>query len=529
MTAAAEGSAAPRRPNVILILADDLGWSDVGCFGAEISTPNIDRLASDGRRFTQMYNNCRCSPTRASLLTGLYPTQTGIGLMTQSQGTPEYQGYLNRRCVTLAEALGPAGYKTSISGKWHVAGNRQQRAWPHARGFDEAYCGLGGNGYFTIEQYRNGELIGISDDPDFHLTDSTTDHAVETISRFCAGDQPFFSYVAYNAPHFPLHAREEDIAPYRGQYLKGWESVRRSRYEAGIAKGVLDPAWALPDPDPNAETWPGGQDPIWQDARMAAYAAQVTQMDRGIGQIMDCLSANNVRDNTLVFFLSDNGACSKELETRGAQQIPTRNDKPMKVGNRPDVLPGPSDTWQSYGLSWANASNSPFRRFKKWCEEGGIATPFIASWPAAIEPDGLDTRSVLHVMDFMPTLLELAGAEYPRQFNERTIRRVQGESFADLLVTSAAVRRKRSKPLFWEHLGHRAARFGPWKIVAEEPTGDDWSLFDMRVDRTETVDVAADHPKTVGRLSRQWDRWKGRVGVRTYLKWEEGRKAGYEV
>src|SRR6476646_5415354 len=184
MTDAAQGSAEPRRPNVVIILADDLGWSDIGCYGAEIATPNIDRLAEGGRRFTQMYNNCRCSPTRASLLTGLYPTQTGIGLLTQNQGFPEYQGFLNRRCVTLGEVLKPAGYQTSVSGKWHVAGNRQQRSWPHARGFDESYCGLGGNGYYTTEQYRNGQLIGISEDPDFHFTDSTTEHAVETISRF---------------------------------------------------------------------------------------------------------------------------------------------------------------------------------------------------------------------------------------------------------------------------------------------------------------------------------------------------------
>jgi arylsulfatase len=515
-------SAAASRPNIIVILADDMGFSDVGCFGSEIETPHLDALATSGRRYTQMYNNCRCSPTRASLLTGLYPTQTGVGLLTQDQGTPPYQGFLNRRCVTLGEALRGAGYHTGISGKWHVAGNRRMHCWPHRRGFDESLCGIGGNGYYTTERYLNGELIGISDDPDFHLTDATTQHATATIRRFSQDDRPFFMYVAYNAPHFPLQAFDTDIARYRGRYLEGWEELRRTRYLAAIKQGVVAPDWALPDPDEGAGEWEGEPDKVWQDARMATYAAQVAHMDRGIGDIMSCLRDLRIVDNTLVLFMSDNGACSNELSIRTHQRVPTRNGGPMRAGNDPKVIPGPSDTWQSYGLSWANASNSPFRRFKRWLEEGGIAGPCIMSWPGALSAGETDTESVLHVMDLMPTFMELSGGEYPREYGDRRIRPVEGESFAHLLRSPTEQKMQRRELLYWEHLGHRAVRSDRWKIVDEEPTGNGWALFDMVTDRTETHDLASAHPEIVADLADRWEEWKARVEVRT---WDE--KRGY--
>lgn len=515
-----------KRPNIVLILADDMGYADLGCWGSEISTPNIDKLATNGVRFTGMHNNPRCTVTRAALLTGLYPTQAGLGFNTGNDGTPQYQGYLNDSCVTLGEALGGAGYRTAIAGKWNVAPwGRTTTAEPHERGFERALCDVGGEAltYFDTIRYLNGKVIGRSSDPNYYFTRSVTGYCVASIKEMHASGDPFFLYAAYTAPHFPLQAPSLDVEPYHGHYSMGWDVLRQQRWEAGKEAGVIDPAWTLPPPGPGTTTYAQSQDLEWEQRRMEVYAAQVSVMDEGVGKIVAELEALKILDNTLIIFLSDNGACA-EVVHRGNKhaQALTRNGKPMDAGNIPTVLPGPSNTFQSYGIDWANTSNTPFRMYKRYTEEGGISSPMVASWPGTLPTGGLDAR-LLHVMDLMPTFMELAGKPYPTTFANKAITPTEGQSFAPILTDAAdQADWKRSGMLFWEHMGHRAARDGDWKVVSELPVGG-WELFNMASDRTETVDLSSSNPAMLASLSSAYDAWKARVGVRTWSKKTEYR------
>ena len=498
------------------MMADDMGYSDLGCFGSEISTPNVDALARRGARFTQFYNCARCCPTRASLLTGLYPHEAGVGHMTTDLRIAGYRGYLSRNAVTIAEALRPAGYRTLMSGKWHVGGDYLMsrpdipavgsESWPQPtdRGFERFFGTLTGAGsYFSPHTLtEDGEPIEAPEG--FYYTDAIADKAVDYIDEYGSGEDPFFLYVAFTAPHWPLHALEEDIQRYRGRYRQGWEKVRQARHEEQKGMGILDERWPISRRDPGQRDWDEVTNQDWEDARMAVYAAQIDRMDQGVGRIVAKLEQMQIAENTLVMFLSDNGACAEFLKEDGFFEFsPTRarDGRPMKLGNAESVLPGPENTYMSYDISWANASNSPFRRFKHWTHEGGISTPFIACWPETIRP-GLQVDSPCHLIDVMPTCLAAAGATYPGTCNDYEIRPYRGQSLLDPFQNPLW---RRDGPIYWEHEGNQAVRLDNWKLVRRYP--GDWELYDLSLDRTEQDDLAGSNAARLGELVGLYDEW----------------------
>jgi len=497
------------RPNIILIMADDMGFSDLGCYGSEIHTPNLDRLAAGGLRFTQFYNAARCCPTRASLLTGLYPHQAGVGGMTDGRWgdvrpTGPYQGYLNDKCGTIAEVLKRAGYHTLMSGKWHVGETRPH--WPVDRGFDR-YYGLisGGANYFDITKSKRPGILrrfAIDDKPhippkeNFYITDAFTENAVRFLDRYGREEKPFFLYVAYTAPHWPLHALPEDIAKYKRKYLQGWDALRKERYARMIKMGIIDPLWPLTPRDEGAVPWDGVEDKELMDLKMAVYAAQIDRMDQGIGQIMAKLRELGKEQNTLILFLSDNGGCHET--------------GPLGFDNRNNGLPpGGVDSYMSYGQSWANASNTPFRLFKKYTHEGGIATPLIAYWPAVIKDRGAITHQVGHIIDIMATCVDVAGARYPKTLDRKTIIPLQGKSL--LPIFQGKTRRPHSY-LFWEHMKHEAVRHGKWKLVAQTPSR--WELYDLEQDRSEMNNLIDNYPQIAQQLRAKYEEWAAGCGVK---------------
>lgn len=505
-----------------------MGFSDIGCYGSEIATPNLDNLATHGVRFTQMYNCARCCPTRASLLTGLYPHQAGIGHMMGDYGVPEYQGYLRDDCVTIAEVLKSAGYQTGLSGKWHVGGSydlHSPESWkpgtprhpiPTTRGFDRHFGTLEGAGsYFApFTLMENDTFVKIGADQDFYYTDEISRHAVSMIDDFTLRDDPFFLYVAFTAPHWPLQARPAEILKYRGKYQKGWDLLRVRRYERLIELGIIDKHWKLSPRDSQSFPWEDCTNKDWEDARMAVYAAQIDSMDQGIGHILDALDRTGVRDNTIVVFLSDNGGCAELLAENGwVEQFvaPCRDGTPVVPGNDRSRIPGAEDTYMSYDLPWANASNTPFRYFKHWVHEGGIATPMIVSWPAGVAKQGSLNDSVLHVMDLMATFCDLSGTRYPSEFNGRAVTPLEGESFAVALSGHSV---DRQRPIFWEHEGNCAVRDAQWKLVKRFE--GDWELYDMSTDRTELADLSDKRNDLTRTLSRQYRAWAARCSVREW-------------
>ena len=539
----------PNRPNVVLILVDDMGYSDISPYGSEIRTPNLARLAQSGTRYSQFYNCARCCPTRASLLTGLYPHQAGVGHMVADRGVgPAYQGYLRDDCVTIAETLRTAGYRTWLSGKWHVGGQyapNDPDSWrpgdakhpiPVQRGFDEHYGMLGGGGSYFNPPFmiRNDRLVEEGGDG-YYLTDAISDFAVEMIESHAAGHidgtgrapalpeagarsdpAPFFGYVAYTAPHWPLHALPEDIEHYRGRYSGGWDTLRTARHEELNASGLLDPAWDISPRDDDAPPWMDVNHAEWEALRMAVYAAQIECMDRGVGRILDALERSGQADDTVVMFLSDNGGCAEFLAEEGEPpqpfryQIPTRDGRRIRVGNTPSIEPGPDDTFASYDLPWANASNTPFRLYKHWVHEGGIATPFIMHVPEVCRAPAMPSivHEPCHVIDVMPTILELAGATHPTEVSHGAMQPLEG---ASLLPLSAGGSLDRSAPIFWEHEDNRAVRAGEWKLVSRHP--GEWELYNMERDRTEMHDLAGSEKPRVAAMAREYDAWAERVGV----------------
>jgi arylsulfatase A-like enzyme len=516
--AAAPPASLQSRPNIVLLLADDMGYSDLGCYGSNLRTPHLDQLGTDGLRFTQFYNASRCCPSRASLLTGLYPHQAGIGLMTGRSAN--YPGDLSHTAVTLAEALSSAGYATYMTGKWHVTPWRPNapgatQNLPTMRGFDGFYGIIQSiRSHYSAPSLMENQTVLPTPQGDYHFTDAVTEHALTSLQQQKT-DRPYFMYVAYAAPHFPLHARESDIAHFRGQFTAGWDVLKKQRYQKMVDMKLLDPAWQLPPRDPQELPWEDVKPEYraWFDQRMAVYAAMIEQMDRGIGQIIAAIRARPDRDNTLVLFLSDNGGCAEEIGPNGttATDFPrqTRSGQRVRVGNDPSIIPGPEDTYASYGLEWAGLSNTPFRRFKSFVHEGGIATPLIAWWPGHIAP-GM-TPEIGHVIDVMPTLLELAKGAYPAQYKGNQIVPLEGHSLVPVLQGGT-----RPEAVFvWEHEGNRALRLGDWKLVSRLPQA--WELYDMKKDRIETHDLARNMPDKVAELAALYQKEALRTGIKPWI------------
>jgi len=517
-----------KKPNIVLILNDDMGYSDLGCYGGEIDTPNLDRLARNGLRFSSFYNTARCSPSRASMLTGLHPHQTGVGILTYDSGPEGYAGNLNQRCVTIPQVLKAQGYRTYMSGKWHVASSlvKPTDTWPLQRGFDEFYGTIIGAGSFydpnTLTR-GNENIEHEAHAEGFFYTDAISDQAVAYIERHAKErpDEPFFEYVAYTAPHWPLHAHEEDIAKYEGRFDAGWDALRQERLDRLVASGLLKEHWKLTERDPSQPPWSeaeaDAQFRAWTLRCMEVYAAQIDRMDQGIGRILAALEKTGQLDDTLVIFLADNGACAEDIpqdvtidelvDKLMIARRSTRSGEPVHFGNDILRMPGPENTYQSYGTAWANLSNSPFRLYKHWIHEGGISTPLIAHWPNGIAEKGGLRHAPGYLPDIMATLIDAAGASYPAEFEGRRIEPLEGRTLLPVCTRDGIER----PPMFWEHEGNAAVRIGRWKLVKRYPR--DWELYDLDADRTELHDLAAQQPERVADMARQYDAWAARCGV----------------
>ena len=508
-----------RRPNIILIVADDLGFSDLGCYGSEIFTPNIDRLARDGLRFTQFYNAGRGCPSRAALMTGLYPHQTGMGLMMKDYKKPGYRGNLNKSCATIAELLKTAGYQTLMCGKWsltrHTGPLGPKHTWPQNRGFDHFHGTLGGAGSYFNPSTLIRENRAVRAPGNYYYTDAMSQQAVAYVAQATRSKKPFFLCVSYTAPHWPLHAKPETIARYRGKYATGWDSLRRERHRRMVSQGIVKAQWPLSPREPTVRSWEQNNYKPWQQKRMEVYAAQVDSMDRGVGLILDKLKQTGAENNTLVMFLSDNGACAEEVSSKWkGTHVPTktRDGRAVYSGNNPNVSPGAEETYQSYGIAWANASNTPFRSYKHWMHEGGIATPMIARWPDGIAQRGKLTHQPGHVIDVMATCLEVAKLQYPTITGGLRILPIEGKSLLPILQGKT----RQPSVLFWEHEGNRAVRDGKWKLVSRYP--GKWELYDMEADRTELNDMAKRFPVIVADLSGAYAVWAERCNVEQWRK-----------
>lgn len=518
-------------PNVILILLDDVGYSDLSCFGGEIPTPNIDALARSGVRFTQFYDSARCCPSRASLLTGLYPHQAGIGSFAhtppQENAPPAYRGALSETCVTLAEVMKSAGYSTYMVGKWHVGGS----PGPTDRGFDEFY---GFTRHYEADQWMPEKYLRLPEEREpemvkepgeFYATDVFTDYALEFIHQGRKAEKPWFLYLAHSAAHFPVQAPWETTKELVATYERGWDVLREERFARMRELGLSREGWTLTDRsmvpvDDVAGEFSGKPNPAWDslDAdlrldlahRMAVFAAMLVHVDRGIGRIVADLRANGELENTAILLLSDNGACYEwspigfDGPSRTQTHVLHRGEELAKMG-------GPG-TYHAYGSGWANLGNTPFRLYKHFTHEGGITTPFLFCWPAGIERAGDWERTPAHLIDVMPTLCELAGADYPEQVGEHVIQPMEGRSLMPLLRGEPFPERA----LGFEHQAARAWREGRWKLVwgKRMPEAPRWELYDLETDRCETTDLAAEHPERVAVMAKAWEAWARRIGVR---------------
>ena len=511
---------AAERPNVLLVLADDLGFSDVGCYGGEIATPTLDALAANGVRFRQFYNCTRCCPTRASLLTGLYPHQAGVGDMTGDDGQPGYRGFPQPNTVTIAEVLRRAGYHTSMVGKWHLGGPK--RPGPTDRGFDEFYGMIGGfNSCFQENPFYTRLPAGRAKRPypkdAFYSTDAFGDYALDFLALARRERKPFFQYLAFNAPHFPLHAKPEDIQKYADTYAVGWDRLREARHAKQLELGLFSKGTPLSPRSPfttRRDFLRTGANPAWDTLpadrradlarRMAVFAAMVECMDRNIGRVVADLKSHGELENTLILFLSDNGACA-EWDPFGFDGSSGPKNI-LHTGEQLAAMGGPR-TYHSYGSGWANAGNTPFRLYKHDCYEGGVRTPLIAHWPKGIAAKGEFRDQVGHVIDVMATCVDVGRAEYPANRGDAVVTPMEGKSLAPAFAGKPLDRAF----LAWEHEGNRAIRAGRWKLVAK--TGGPWELYDLDADPVELTDRAAAEPERVKDLSAKWDAWAKRCHV----------------
>ncbi len=535
------------KPNIILILADDMGYSDIGCYGGEIDTPNLDSMAEKGLRFTNFYNTARCSPSRASLLTGLHPHQTDVGLLVSDHSPEGYSGNLNKNCVTIAEVLKENGYATYMSGKWHVTNDTEHKneSWPKERGFEKVYSMLCGatNYYYPKCMVRGNKFVEkeAKYDEDFYLTDAITDNAIHFInSHFnqenlfeveelqenndmeskrkendTSGEKPFFLYVTYNAPHWPLQAKPEDLEKYKGRYDDGWDVLRKERFERMKKLGIFPESAQLSDRDPKVPPWESVKHKKWQARRMETYAAMVDSMDQGIGRILDALETHHIEDETIVVFLSDNGGCAEDLNPLwnilGLQgsgyRDKTKKGEKIKFGNRKSIMPGPENTFQSVGQAWANLSNTPFRLYKHWIHEGGIATPFIVRWPEGIDDSGGIRTQIGQLPDIMATILDVTAANYPKKYDGHEIHPPEGTSLQPVFEA----KNNGKEWLFFEHEGNSCIRNEKWKLVRDFPL--DWELFNIQKDPTELQDLSQKKPDLVQDMIERYEKWADQVGV----------------
>lgn len=492
---------AETRPNIIVIMADDMGYSDLGCYGGEIQTPNLDRLASEGLRFSQFYNCALCGPSRSALMTGLHPHQVGISGWT---------GLLNNRCVTVFELLKGAGYATCAVGRldmvtaedWHDPKNI-------AHYVDRFFGSTGHKGpgnYFkdvrNTEFYRDGELYSIPDGG--YKTDLITDFATDFI-RGTDKSKPFFLYLSHYAPHWPLHAKPEDVAKYRELYRQlGWDKAREQRLQQLIEKGLVPAGTKLPPRDSHATAWEDSKFHDWEAERMAVFAAQIDCLDQSVGRVMEALKSTGADKNTLIFFLSDNGASDKAVGKLDKPDLTWRSDGTRtRAGNDPSIQPGPADNFVTAGPAWSNLSNAPFREHKQTNHEGGIASPLIVWWPGVVTQIGGISHELSHITDITATCLDVAGQAYPKTFHDRTVTPLAGRSLLPVLKTGT---REQRESLGWSTSGARAVRMGSWKLVSL-PKGP-WELYDLSVDRTELNDLAKQQPERVAAMEQAFNTWK---------------------
>ncbi len=513
--------------NVVIFLADDLGYSDIGGYGGEIRTPNLDRLANQGVKLSNFHNTPRCSPSRASLLTGIHPHQTGIGILTgNNEAEGGYAGNLNNRCATIAEVLKENGYITAMTGKWHLTNspNKPNGAWPTERGFDNFFGTLDG----CATYFRPGTLTrGLENieheaenNPDFFYTDAIADEAVKFLAEKPA-EKPYFLYVPFTAPHWPLHAREETVKSYAGTYDAGWDVIRAKRLDRQKALGIIPQETELSPRDARVLAWEDEPEKQWQSRRMEVYAAMVTEMDNAIGKILKQIEDNNEWENTIIIFLSDNGACSETLpldeiaEFRRAKNLMdtrTRDGRKVVLGNDPDVMPGGEDTYASYGVAWANVSNTPFRLYKRYTHEGGVMSPFIIHWQAGNLANGKVNTSTFQLVNVAPTLYDALGVTYPDNLNGSKLEPLAGGSMLPALISAESA----NSQLWWEHIGNAAIIRGKWKLVRQYDWN--WELYDLTTDRNELKNLASANPDLVAELSAEWEKLANRYGVIPFRK-----------
>ena len=462
-----------RPPNVILIMVDDMGFSDLGCYGSAIKTPNIDKLARDGLKFTQFYNTAKCGPTRASLLTGCYHREVGEKAL--------------KNCMTLPQAMKRAGYRTLMTGKWHLSVD------PIAKGFDRYFGHLSGaTNFFTGDNtFRLDQEKFTVPKEGFYTTDANTDYAMGFLDEAAKkhSDKPFFLYMAFNAPHYPLQAWPEDIAKYKGKFMKGWDALRIERHNRQLKMGLLDPKWKLSPRDPKVPAWDTLTDKQkkTEDLTMAVFAAMIGRVDQNIGKLLGKLKAIGADDNTLLLFLSDNGGC------------------PFQRTRTPDIPPGPANSYWTYHEGWAQVSNTPFRLYKQNQHEGGVSTPLIANWPGVVKP-GTQTDQAGHIIDIMATLLDITATKYPEQLDGAKLRPLRGKSLLPILEGK---KRDPHEEIFFEFGKYKALRAGKWKISWRHGP---WELYNIETDRTELNNLADKMPEKVKELAARYDVWLKELG-----------------
>jgi arylsulfatase A-like enzyme len=536
-------------PNIVIIMADDMGFSDVGCYGSEIQTPNLDKLAANGLRFTQFYNTARCCPTRASLLSGMYQHQAGIGLMTGDSKLPGYRGELGRDVVSIAEALGTGGYRRYMSGKWHLTRHVGPRGpkdnWPLQRGFEKFYGTIIGAGSFydPATLCRGNNYLTPENDKEYqpetyYYTDALSDHAVTFLREHAeeSPEKPAFLYLAYTTAHWPMHALPKDIAKYKGKYDGGCDPIRAARFNRIKKMGLVKEGVKL---SRRPDDWEKTPNKEWEIRNMEVYAAMIDNMDQGIGRVLAELRRQGTLDNTLIFYLQDNGGCAegfgrykskrpyrtdyKPLGKDGFQSkiwppMQTRDGRPVRNG--PDVMAGPADSFTGVSRGWANVSNTPFREYKHFAHEGGISTPLIAHWPKGIDASlsGKLDHQPGHLIDLMSTCLEVAGISHPKEFGGHEIQPLEGVS---LKPAFQGKKLGRKDALYFDHHLNGAIRDGQWKLVRYGETGREpklraWELYDMEKDRSETNNLASEYPDRIKALAAKWEKWAVRARVKPW-------------